>query len=186
MGCPTDDHEPTFISPSPSTHHLPNYERILKMVKVTVNGKTVAESDETIVVENNHYFPPSSVNKSFITDSKTRYDSYPACSGAHLTLLAFRIHSTVCPWKGSACQCNPTTVRKANRDVPLSGLLRTMTPPLTANPFKTSPGIILSPKKKQTTSRTTLHSTRWCCPPSPFLNCLMTLDQLQPLTPLSW
>ncbi|KAG6889884.1 hypothetical protein C0995_013859 [Termitomyces sp. Mi166 len=29
------------------------------MVKVTLNGTTLAESTETVVVENNHYFPPS-------------------------------------------------------------------------------------------------------------------------------
>ena len=42
------------------------------MVKVTVNGKVIAESDETISIENNNYFPPGSVHKSFFTDSKTR------------------------------------------------------------------------------------------------------------------
>jgi uncharacterized protein (DUF427 family) len=43
------------------------------MVKATVNGTVIAESDETVVVEHNHYFPPGSVNKSLFTDSKTRY-----------------------------------------------------------------------------------------------------------------
>jgi hypothetical protein len=42
------------------------------MVKVTVNGTTIADSNETIVVENNHYFPPSSVKKPLLSDSKTR------------------------------------------------------------------------------------------------------------------
>jgi uncharacterized protein (DUF427 family) len=42
------------------------------MVKVTVNGKTIAESNQTVVVEGNHYFPPNSVDKSLFTDSKTR------------------------------------------------------------------------------------------------------------------
>jgi len=41
----------------------------------------VAESDETVVVEGNHYFPASSVNAEYLVDSVT--------------------HST-CPWKGEA------------------------------------------------------------------------------------
>jgi len=56
------------------------------MVKVTVNGKTIAESNETIIVENNHYFPPKSVDKSLFTDSKTRCDPPPFCYVARLTL----------------------------------------------------------------------------------------------------
>jgi len=51
------------------------------MVKVTLNGKIIAESDKTIVVENNYYFPPSSVDQSILTGSNT---------------------STACPWKGTA------------------------------------------------------------------------------------
>jgi len=50
--------------------------------KVTLNGTTLAESDETIVVENNHYFPPGSLtDKSLFTASDT---------------------SSICPWKGKA------------------------------------------------------------------------------------
>ena len=41
----------------------------------------LAESDETVVVEGNHYFPPDSVNREFLTEN-TRH--------------------TVCPWKGVA------------------------------------------------------------------------------------
>jgi len=51
------------------------------MVRVTLSGKVLAESTETIVVENNHYFPPQSVDKSLLTTSAT---------------------SSVCPWKGIA------------------------------------------------------------------------------------
>ena len=32
----------------------------------------LAESDETIVVESNHYFPPDSINKDFLQPSDTR------------------------------------------------------------------------------------------------------------------
>lgn len=41
----------------------------------------IAESNETIVVENNHYFPPSSLNLQYFTESET---------------------TTKCPWKGTA------------------------------------------------------------------------------------
>jgi len=55
------------------------------MVRVTLFGATLAESNETIVVEGNHYFPPKSVNKTLFTDSTT---------------------SSVCPWKGTAAYYN--------------------------------------------------------------------------------
>ena len=45
------------------------------------NGTTIAESDETIVVEGNHYFPPGSVSWDHLRATDT--------------------HST-CPWKGEA------------------------------------------------------------------------------------
>lgn len=51
------------------------------MVKVTLNGATLAESNDTIVVENNHYFPAAAINKEYFHGS-----------GTH----------TVCPWKGTA------------------------------------------------------------------------------------
>ena len=45
------------------------------------NGTVIAESDDTVVVEGNHYFPPDTVNRSVLRDSATH---------------------TVCPWKGTA------------------------------------------------------------------------------------
>ena len=45
------------------------------------NGKIIAESSETIQIEGNHYFPPTSINKEFFTSSNTH---------------------THCPWKGQA------------------------------------------------------------------------------------
>ncbi len=50
-------------------------------MKAVWNGHVVADSDETVVVEGNHYFPPSSVNQDFLRESDA--------------------HST-CPWKGEA------------------------------------------------------------------------------------
>lgn len=45
------------------------------------NGTVIAESDETVVVEGNHYFPRSTVKAQHLRDSETH---------------------TVCPWKGTA------------------------------------------------------------------------------------
>ena len=50
-------------------------------MKAVLQGTVVAESDETIVVEGNHYFPPSSLRSEAFTPTD---------------------HSTHCPWKGVA------------------------------------------------------------------------------------
>ena len=42
------------------------------MVKASLNGVVLAESDNTVVVEGNHYFPPDSVNTSVLTRSDTQ------------------------------------------------------------------------------------------------------------------
>ena len=54
-------------------------------MKVLWNDKVIADSNETIVIENNHYFPPESVNKEFLEDNSLE---------------------TVCPWKGTASYFN--------------------------------------------------------------------------------
>ena len=51
------------------------------MVQAIWNDKVIAESDETIVVEGNHYFPPSAVNEELLADASSH---------------------TTCPWKGVA------------------------------------------------------------------------------------
>ena len=50
-------------------------------MKATWNGQIVAESDDTIVVEGNHYFPPDSIDRRFFAPSDRR---------------------THCSWKGEA------------------------------------------------------------------------------------
>ena len=50
-------------------------------MRATWNGATIAESDDTVVVEGNHYFPRESIDESLFRDSETH---------------------TVCPWKGTA------------------------------------------------------------------------------------
>ncbi|KAG6916032.1 hypothetical protein DXG01_008755 [Tephrocybe rancida] len=66
------------------------------MTKVTLNGTTLAESSETVEIENNQYFPPSSVNTSLFSDSETH---------------------TVCPWKGTASYYNATVDGKTVEDI---------------------------------------------------------------------
>lgn len=42
------------------------------MVKATLNGTVLAESDKTVIVEGNHYFPPDSINRAAFNDSDTQ------------------------------------------------------------------------------------------------------------------
>src|SRR5262245_60204339 len=42
------------------------------MTTATWNGATIAESDKTVVVEGNHYFPPGSVRKEFLRRVRRR------------------------------------------------------------------------------------------------------------------
>lgn len=51
------------------------------MAKATWNGAVLAESDATVIVEGNHYFPPESLTRGYFVESR-----------AH----------TTCPWKGTA------------------------------------------------------------------------------------
>jgi uncharacterized protein (DUF427 family) len=50
-------------------------------MKAIWNGAVIAESDDTVVVERNHYFPRDSVRNEFLVESD---------------------HSSICPWKGTA------------------------------------------------------------------------------------
>jgi uncharacterized protein (DUF427 family) len=50
-------------------------------MKATWNEATLAESEDTVVVEGNHYFPAASVRSEYLRDSDTH---------------------TTCPWKGLA------------------------------------------------------------------------------------
>ena len=40
-------------------------------MKAIWNDATIAESNDTIIVEGNRYFPPNTVNKTFFQPSKT-------------------------------------------------------------------------------------------------------------------
>lgn len=65
------------------------------MVKAVWNGKTIAQSDRTEVVEGNHYFPLEDVRKDYLVASA---------------------HKTVCPWKGTAEYYSLNVDGAENRD----------------------------------------------------------------------
>ncbi len=50
-------------------------------MKAIWNGATIAQSDDTVVIEGNHYFPAESIDRQYFVDSD---------------------HHTVCQWKGTA------------------------------------------------------------------------------------
>lgn len=50
-------------------------------MKAMWKGKVIAESDDTVVLEGNHYFPADSLKREFVT---------------------FSNHQTTCAWKGKA------------------------------------------------------------------------------------
>ena len=45
-------------------------------MKAIWNGVVLAESDATIVVEGNHYFPPEAVNHDYLRESETHTRCY--------------------------------------------------------------------------------------------------------------
>ncbi len=64
-------------------------------MKAIWNGVVIAESADTIVVENNHYFPAGSVKQEFLMASDK---------------------NTVCPWKGLASYYSIEVNGKLNKD----------------------------------------------------------------------
>ncbi|MDQ6649704.1 MAG: DUF427 domain-containing protein [Actinomycetota bacterium] len=65
------------------------------MATATWNGVTIADSNDTIVVEGNHYFPKDSVRADVLQSSET---------------------SSVCPWKGTASYYSLDVEGKVNAD----------------------------------------------------------------------
>lgn len=45
-------------------------------MKAIWNGNVIAESDETVFIEGNQYFPPETVDKSFLEDSDLTTDCF--------------------------------------------------------------------------------------------------------------
>ena len=64
-------------------------------MKAVWNGAVIAESDRTMVVEGNHYFPPEAINQTHFQPSATH---------------------TVCGWKGTASYYNVVVNGEVNPD----------------------------------------------------------------------
>ena len=64
-------------------------------MKAIWNGAVLAESDDTVVVEGNQYFPADAINKEFFQDSNTH---------------------TTCPWKGEASYYDVIVGGEVNKD----------------------------------------------------------------------
>jgi uncharacterized protein (DUF427 family) len=64
-------------------------------MKASWENTIIAESNETLVVEGNHYFPPQSIKQDCLTASATH---------------------TTCPWKGLASYYNVQVGDKVNQD----------------------------------------------------------------------
>lgn len=65
------------------------------MVKAVWNNMVIAESDDTVVVEGNHYFPAAAIAPGVLRPSSTQ---------------------TTCPWKGTAHYYTVVAGGKENAD----------------------------------------------------------------------
>lgn len=65
------------------------------MATATWNGRTIAESDDVILVEGNHYFPRESLSEDCFNPSA---------------------HTSVCGWKGTAHYLNVVVEGETNAD----------------------------------------------------------------------
>ena len=64
-------------------------------MKAIWNEQVLAESDDTVVVEGNHYFPASSLQREFFSESDKK---------------------TYCPWKGQASYYSISVAEQENPD----------------------------------------------------------------------
>ena len=71
------------------------FDRSKNTMKAIWNGTVIAESDDTEVVEGNHYFPAAAINKEYFAESDT---------------------TSVCPWKGTANYYSVVVGEETNRD----------------------------------------------------------------------
>jgi uncharacterized protein (DUF427 family) len=65
------------------------------MAKAIWNHQVIAQSEETVMVEGNHYFPHEAVNWEFFKENETH---------------------TVCPWKGTASYYDVVVDGEVNRN----------------------------------------------------------------------
>ena len=65
------------------------------MPRAIWNGAVLADSDRTVEIEGNQYFPPTTVNRQYVRESQTH---------------------TICPWKGTASYYDVVVDGKTNKD----------------------------------------------------------------------
>ena len=65
------------------------------MAKAVWEGAVLAESNSTVLIEGNHYFPPESLNRNFFRPTE---------------------HTSVCSWKGTARYYDVIVDGKTNRN----------------------------------------------------------------------
>ncbi len=75
--------------------HTNNEKGTCDMVRAHWNGAVIAESDDTVIIDGNHYFPAKSVDEKYLVPSTT---------------------TTVCPWKGQATYYSVNVDGQMNRD----------------------------------------------------------------------
>lgn len=75
--------------------HVSQHGKVQEMTVATWNGKVIAESDKTVVIEGNHYFPPESINRQYLSHSE---------------------RTSRCPWKGTANYFSLVVDGKTNED----------------------------------------------------------------------
>ena len=75
--------------------HFARTPTVTIMVSATWKGSLIAESDNTVIVEGNHYFPRSAVRAEYLRDSDTH---------------------TTCPWKGTASYYSVEVDNTVNAD----------------------------------------------------------------------
>lgn len=64
-------------------------------MKAIWNDEVLAESDETVIVEGNHYFPPQAINQEYFQESSSH---------------------TICSWKGTASYYDVVVNGDVNRN----------------------------------------------------------------------
>jgi uncharacterized protein (DUF427 family) len=79
----------------PLSRRLGRLRRREHKAKAVWEGAVLAESNDTVLIEGNHYFPPESLNRNFFRPSK---------------------HTSFCSWKGTARYYNVIVDRKTNRN----------------------------------------------------------------------
>lgn len=67
----------------------------MNVAKAVWNNTVIAESDDCVIVENNYYFPPGSINQQYFKESDKH---------------------TTCPWKGIASYYDIEINGQVNKD----------------------------------------------------------------------